>query len=99
MYGEQEVFLIPVNVFRMINVEHDKIGMKTYVMFEDCELPSQRDPLAPIVRYDFAEFPRKRTTIAIAQVCEWICYKKEFFSMTEFFLVMSKTSQVGKSVS
>ncbi len=85
IYGEQEVFLIPVSVFRVISVDHDRIEMKAYAVLEDCELPTERDALAPIVRCGFAEFSRNRIAIAIAQVCEWICYKKHSFPWLKFF--------------
>ncbi len=58
IYREQEVFLIPVSVFRVISVDHDKIEVKVYAVLEDCELPSERDALAPIIRCGFAEFSR-----------------------------------------
>ena len=34
----------------------------------DCELPSEDDPLAPVVRCDFAEFPNLPLIVPVVQV-------------------------------
>jgi hypothetical protein len=55
--NEQEIPLMPLSVFRVVDIESDVNESAFYIILEDCDLPSKHDPLAPIIRCDFAEIP------------------------------------------
>jgi len=65
---EQEILLMPISAFRVIDIKSDANGSQFDITLEDCELPSKNDPVAPVVRCDFAEFPNIPFVVPILQV-------------------------------
>lgn len=65
---EEQILLMPISVFRIIDIRSDTNGLHFDVILEDCELPTKDDPLAPIIRCDFAEFPDRPLFVAKVQV-------------------------------
>lgn len=68
MTGEDEVLIMPISVFRIISIGVDWNKNVAEVELEDCDLPSKDDPTAPIIRCDFAEFPRTTMVIPVVPV-------------------------------
>ncbi len=65
---EEEILLMPISAFRIIDIRANANGSIFDISLEDCDLPSKQDPLAPIVRCDFAEFPYLPLIMPIIQV-------------------------------
>lgn len=65
---EEEVLLMPISAFRVIDIRSDANAARFDITLEDCELPSKNDPLAPVIRCDFAEFPKLPLIVPIVQV-------------------------------
>lgn len=55
--AEEEILLMPISVFRVTDIRSDANGSQFDITLVDDELPSENDPIAAIVRCDFAEFP------------------------------------------
>ena len=66
--NEEEILLMPISTFRIIDIRSDANGLHFDVTMEDCELPFKDDPVAPIIRCDFAEFPDRPFLIPTVQV-------------------------------
>ena len=66
--NEEEILLMPISVFRIVDIRSDANGLHFDVILEDCELPTKDDSLAPIIRCDFAEFPDRPLFVPTIQV-------------------------------
>ncbi len=66
--NEEEVLLMPISTFRVVDIKFNADGSIFDIMLEDCDLPSERDPVAPIIRLDFAEIPTIPLVVPILQV-------------------------------
>ncbi|UJR17775.1 hypothetical protein I4U23_004673 [Adineta vaga] len=55
--NEEEVLLMPLSTFRIIDINFDRNQNLYNIALEDCNLPSENDPSAPIIHCDFAETP------------------------------------------
>ncbi|CAF1412142.1 unnamed protein product [Rotaria sordida] len=65
---EQEVLLMPISIFRLVSIDHNANENVADIVLEDCDLPSKYDPVAPIVRCDFAEFSNTLLVTPFVQV-------------------------------
>ncbi|CAF0868413.1 unnamed protein product [Rotaria sp. Silwood1] len=65
---EQEVLLMPISVFRLVSIDVDANENVADIVLEDCDLPSKYDPIASMVRCDFAEFPNTLLVVPFMQV-------------------------------
>jgi hypothetical protein len=67
--NEEEILLMPLSTFRIVDIKCDANGSEFDIFLEDCDLPSKRDPIAPIIRCDFAEIiPNIPLVVPILQV-------------------------------
>jgi hypothetical protein len=66
--NEEEILLMPISAFRIIDIRTNANGSEFDITLEDCDLPSKQDPIAPIVRCDFAEMPNLPLVMPIIQV-------------------------------
>lgn len=87
--NEEEILLMPISAFRIIDIRSDANGLHFDVTMEDCELPTKDDPLAPIIRCDFAEFPDRPLLIPPVQV-KMIAYTPSI--ITVIFLSSHRSS-------
>ena len=78
---EQEILLMPISAFRIVDIRTNTNGSEFDITLEDCDLPSKQDPLAPIVRCDFAELPYLPIPIPIIQVKPTSCPHTSSFTL------------------
>lgn len=66
--NEEEILLMPLSTFRIVDIKSNMNESEFDILLEDCDLPSRRDPVAPIIRSDFAETPLTTVMVPIFQV-------------------------------
>ncbi|CAF1583511.1 unnamed protein product, partial [Adineta steineri] len=57
IHAEEEVLLMPLSIFRILDITFDENQSLWDIELEDCDLPSENDPTAPIIHCDFYERP------------------------------------------
>ncbi|CAF1547967.1 unnamed protein product, partial [Adineta steineri] len=66
--AEEEVLLMPLSTFRIINIYFDPKQSLFDVKLEDCDLPSESDPTAPIIHWDFCEMANVQLVVPIPPI-------------------------------
>jgi len=65
---EEEVLLMPLSTFRIVDIKYNINESEFDIFLEDCDLPSKHDPTAPIIRCDFAEISNIQLVVPVFQV-------------------------------
>lgn len=65
---EEEVLLMPLSTFRIVDIKYNVNESEFDIFLEDCDLPSKHDPTAPIIRCDFAEISNIQLVVPVFQV-------------------------------
>ncbi|CAF0858766.1 unnamed protein product [Adineta steineri] len=66
--AEEEVLLMPLSTFRIININFDPQQSLFDMKLEDCDLPSESDPTAPIIHWDFCEMANVQLVVPIPPI-------------------------------
>ncbi|CAF0951646.1 unnamed protein product [Adineta steineri] len=63
--AENEILLMPLSTFRIIDIHRHPKQPLYDIKLEDCDLPSKSDPTAPIIHCDFCETPKAQVKALI----------------------------------